>query len=291
MSGVHTAGYWVCTVRGWEGQYLRSGGVEQGGTRNTYGRAPGMHTANRGVCPGEARVCTSRETGCTTMGPMSAQLWGAEAHGGEQGVYGRAQSMHKQGVHTAGHTGYTQWGVECTRRAVAARRGAQDRYGGVRVHTAERGMHSAGRWGPTRRGAHSGSRAVHRRARGRRAWAGKARPLAKFLAVARRWLWTRPRPPHKPACPGGRRRRWRGRGPRVAPLEGAASGTGRDGAGGSRNRAGVASSPGLPPRARPGRSLLTRGAAEQRQQRGRPHPGDRGSAPFPKPSCADALRA
>lgn len=120
------------------------------------------------------------------------------------------------------------------------------------VHTAERGKHSAGRWGRTGRGAHSGARGVHRRAHGRRAGAGKARPLVKFLAVARLWLPTRPRPPHQPACPGGRRRRWRGRGPRVAPLEGAAAGTGRDGAGGSRNRAGVASSPGTPSPRPPG---------------------------------------
>lgn len=53
------------------------------------------------------------------MRPMSAQLWDTGAHGREQGVYGRARSKHKQRVHTVGRTECTQWGAECTRRAVA----------------------------------------------------------------------------------------------------------------------------------------------------------------------------
>lgn len=204
------------------------------------------------------------------------------------GVYSWAQSAHKAGCTRGTHSGAQSahggpW-LAC--------RGAQDRYYGVRsAHLAARQAFRRGA-GDSQGGVHivglevcTSGRAGGAQGRARRG------PLAKFLAVARLWLRTRPRPPHQPACPGGRRRRWRGRGPRVVPLEGAAAGTGRDGAVGSGNRAGVASSPGLPPRACRDRSLLTRGAAEQRQQRGRPHPGGRGSAPFPEPSCADALRA
>lgn len=141
-------------------------------------------------------------------------------------------------VPTAGH------GVQAVGRKV-------DTVGCGVLHSEGRAVHTPGRWGRTGRGAHSGAWGVHGKARGKRAGADTARPLAKFLAVARSSLPTRPRPPHQPAWPGGRRRRRRGRGPGVAPLEGAAAGTGRDGAGGSRNCAGAAGSPRLPPHAAP----------------------------------------
>lgn len=176
----------------------------------------------------EARGCTRWREGFTGCGVGGA-------HRGTHGVHtvGRRVSTAGRGTQAVGHE------VETVGRGVhTAGRG---------MHSEGRAVHTAGRWGRKERGAHSGARDVYGGARGRRARAGTARPLAKFLAVARRRLPTLPRPPHPPACPGGRRRRWRGRGPGVAPLEGAAAGTGRDGAGGSRNRAGAASSPGLSP--------------------------------------------